>query len=98
MNKVNNNIPNWNFRREITVGSILHILTIIITVSAVWCNLQNELVLIKHDLNRLIQSNARFHENVTSLNKQSYNHEYRITALEQEQSKNTLKRNSTNVY
>ena len=92
MNKTNNNIQSWNFRREITVGTLVHILTIIITVSAVWCNLQNELVLIKHDLNLLIQSNARFQETFTALNKQTISHEYRITALEekQKQSTNTL--------
>ena len=82
MAKANNNNSNWDLRREITLGTILHLLAIIGALSAVWSNLQNETTLIRHELDRLVEANVKFQDHLDTLSEQSIHREYRIAILE----------------
>ena len=80
--KENDNVTIWNFRRDISIGTILHVLAILVVVIATWSNLQKELALIHYDLNQLITSNVKLQEHIEQLADQYHNHEYRIGILE----------------
>ena len=80
--KHKNNVTIWRFRREITLGTVLHMMALLVMIIATWSNLQKELALIHHDLNRLVSSNIKLHEHIEKITDQCLNHEYRIKNLE----------------
>jgi len=82
--KTNNNVSIWSFRREITLGTLLHLTALVIVLTAGWSNLQKELALIQHDLSQLITANDQLQKNIGILTDQIQNHEYRLKALERE--------------
>jgi len=73
----------WRFRREITLGTLVQLGAILIALTVGWSNLQSELVLIRHDLNRLIQTNERSQRQIENLAEQSREQEYRIKMFEE---------------
>lgn len=73
----------WRFRREITLGTLVQLGAILIALTVGWSNLQSELSLIRHDLNRLIQTNERSQRQIENLAEQSREQGYRIKALEE---------------
>ncbi len=60
----------WRFRREITLGTLVQLGAILIALTVGWSNLQSELALIRHDLNRLIQINERSQRQIENLAEQ----------------------------
>jgi len=81
--KLYNESTRWCFRREITLGTILHLIVILVMVIAGWSNLQKELVLIRHELGQLIISKEQLCEHMEQLNERSRRHDYRIMKLEE---------------
>ena len=73
----------WRFRREITLGTLVQLGAILIALTVGWSNLQSELAMIRHDLNRLIQTNERSQRQIENLAEQSREQEYRIKTLEE---------------
>ncbi|MCK5270195.1 MAG: hypothetical protein KAJ46_05390 [Sedimentisphaerales bacterium] len=73
----------WRFRREITLGTLVQLGAILIALTIGWSNLQSELALIRHDLNRLIQTNERSQRQIENLAEQSREQGYRIKTLEE---------------
>ena len=73
----------WQFRREITLGTLVQLGAILIALTVGWSNLQSELALIRNDLNRLIQTNERSQRQIENLAEQSSEQEYRIKTLEE---------------
>ena len=86
--KSNNNVPIWSFRREITLGTLLHLTALVIVLAAGWSNLQKELALIQHDLSQLITANSQLQKNIGILSDHIQNHEYRLMALEKGEDQN----------
>ncbi len=80
--EVSGNVSLWRFRREITLGNLLHLLVILIMLVAGWSNLQKELALVRCDLDQLLRSQARLQEHLDKLAEKSQDHEYRIRDLE----------------
>ena len=80
--QVNGNVSNWRFRREITLGNLLHLLVILIMLVAGWSNLQKELALVRHDLDQLLRSGVRLQEHLDKLAEKTQEHEYRLRQLE----------------
>jgi len=76
-------IGTWRFRREITLGTLLHLIVLLVIVITTWTNLQRELALIRHDLAQLITANHRLHQHIGILTDTCRNHEYRMSRLEQ---------------
>ena len=81
--KENSDISTWRFRREISMGTLLHVIAIVITIAAAWSNLQKEFALVRHDLNQLITSNTNLQKHIQKLAGQCTDHEYRIKTIEQ---------------
>ena len=81
--KLHNETSSWCFRREVTLGTVLHIIVILSMVIAGWSNLQKELVLIRHELTQLIISKEQLCEHMEKLSERSRSHDYRIMKLEE---------------
>ena len=93
--KTNNNVSAWSFRREITLGTLLHLTALVIVLTAGWSNLQKNLALIQHDLSQLITANKQLKQNLDVLTGQFQNHEYRLKALEKGQVQDETKTDLT---
>ena len=78
------NLSLWRFRREITLGTLVHIMALVLTLAAGWSNLQKELALIRHELNTLNRNNTRMQQNVATLTENYIQHEYRLRTLEKQ--------------
>jgi hypothetical protein len=74
----------WSFRREITLGHVVQVLVLIGTVMVGWCNLQKELVLIRHELSQINSTQAKFGTHIDSLVEKTHDHEYRLKYLEKQ--------------
>lgn len=81
--KPNSNHAPWRFRREITFGTVLHLLVLLAMVVTTWTNLQKELALIRHDLTRLIITNQGLQQHIASVTDLCREHECRLQLLEQ---------------
>lgn len=51
----------FGFSRAVRIGTVIQLAAILIMLAAGWCNLQKELVLIRHDLDQLIYLNRQNH-------------------------------------
>ena len=74
----------WSFRREITLGTLLQLVTLVVVLVAAWVNLQKDMVLIHHELARLVQVYDKLQQHIECLTEESLEHEYRLQALEQQ--------------
>ena len=74
----------WRFRRELTLGTLVHLVVLLAIVVTGWSNLQRELALIQHDLTRLVRANAKLSEHLEGLTQQCQEHEYRLRAVERQ--------------
>ncbi len=72
----------WQFRREITLGTVLHVLALLVMLVTAWNDLQNELMLIRQDLARIIESNIENREQIRDLSQLSDDFEIRLRDLE----------------
>jgi len=81
--KENNDLSIWHFRREISMGTLLHVFAIVVTIVAAWSNLQKEFAMVRHDLNQLISSNTNLKKHIEKLADQCVDHEYRIKTIEE---------------
>ena len=73
----------WWFRREITLGTVVQLAAILIALAVWWSNLQSELALIRHDLNRLLQTNIQLQQHLHDLARDCQGYDYRLKALEE---------------
>ena len=80
--KANGVFSTWQFRREITLGTLLSLAALLGMVAATWGNLQKELALIRHELTSLIDASDRIHEQMGKLGDQCQQHEYRLGIME----------------
>ncbi len=74
----------WRIKREITIPTIVQLLFVMVMIIAGWINLEKDLTLIQHDLNRLIASNKELHKTIKSLTKKVQHQEYRLSTLEKD--------------
>jgi hypothetical protein len=74
--------PVWRFRREVTLGIIAHLAVLLGMAVAAWSNLQKELAVIQHQLERLVNTQVKLEDHCEKLTIVSQGHEYRIAALE----------------
>ena len=82
--KANDNVSIWSFRREITLGTLLHLAALVIVLAVGWSNLQKELALIRHDLDKLVAASNQLHKRIEILADQTQEHEYRLQVLEKQ--------------
>ncbi|MBN1844778.1 MAG: hypothetical protein JW810_03780 [Sedimentisphaerales bacterium] len=80
--KTENAVSIWTFRREVTLGTLVHLGTLVVVLIAAWANLRAELTLIRHELGRLNQTQQTLQANVEHVAGQNREHEYRLKELE----------------
>ena len=93
--KANNNVSIWSFRREITLGTLLHLAALVIILTAGWSNLQKKLALIRHDLDQLVTASTQLQKHIEILADQSLDFEYRLKALEKTPPRNETRQERT---
>ena len=74
----------WSFRREVTLGHLLHLILLAVMAITAWTNLQKELALIQHDLARLVTNSQTLHQYMERLNSECLDHGYRLKTLEKQ--------------
>ena len=79
----NSTDTHWRFRREVTLGTVLHLTVLLLMAITAWSNLQKELAIIQHDLTRLVTSNANLQQHIEQQSATIQLHECRLQALEQ---------------
>ncbi len=78
------NTNSWQFRREITMGTMLHAIVLVMMIVVAWFNLEKELALIRNDLNQLNTTNTQLGKQLEQLTKQCTAYEYRLRNLEKQ--------------
>ena len=86
MHKAKNEAPEggWQFRREVTLGTLVNLVVLLAIAVTGWSNLQKDLALIQHDLTSLIRTNAELTEHLEILYQRSGEQEYRLRAVERQ--------------
>jgi len=87
MKKSNEGLSVWSFRREITLGTLLHLAALVLVLAAGWSNLQKELAVIGNELEQLVASHVRLQEHIENLSDQGMDHEFRLRVLEKKTGK-----------
>ena len=82
--KANDSVSIWSFRREVTLGTLLHLAALVIILVAGWSNLQKELALIRHDLVQLVTASTQLQKRIEILADQTQEHEFRLQTLEKQ--------------
>ena len=78
----------WRLKKDVTLGALLHLTLLLVLMATTWINLQKELALIRHDLDRLLHSHTTIQEHIETISRESQVYEYRLQQLEQELNKN----------
>ena len=73
----------WRLKRELTVGTLVQLIGVLLMVALAWANLQSELAIIQHDLGRLLESSDRMQVRIERLSDQVREQEYRLVRLEE---------------
>lgn len=80
--KMGNLKGSWRFRREVTLGTVLHVVVLLVMLVTAWNDLQGELTLIRSNLSRIADANAEFCGHIEFLTDQCREHEFRLYNLE----------------
>jgi len=79
-----NGVSHGQLRRELTLGTLVQLAAILLTLAAGWGNLQKELGLIRHDLDQLLRSNGQLRQQLERLSEHDLQQEYRLRAVEEQ--------------
>jgi Tfp pilus assembly protein PilO len=79
------NLTNWRLDRRVNLSVLLQLMVLASLILGSWVNLQRQLDLLQHDVSTLLESQRQFQERLESLSERSYSYEYRLQALEKQQ-------------
>ena len=82
MKMTDGNYKGWHINRQISIGVLIQIVLLASLIVGSWVNLQQQLDLLQHDFEMLIQSNDKFQQKLESLFANSISYEYRLRAIE----------------
>lgn len=82
--KEDNKVSGWSFRREVTLGTLLQLVALVIVLLAAWTNLKAELTYIRFELKQMVQTQTKLQDDVQQISEQGREHAYRIKELEEE--------------
>lgn len=74
----------WRFRREVTLGTMVQLVALVIVLVAAWTSLKEDLTYIRVELNQLVQAQTKLQDDVQHVSEQSREHAYRLQVLEEE--------------
>jgi uncharacterized membrane-anchored protein len=72
----------WRFIKQIDVSVLVQLVFLASLIVGTWVNLQNQLLLLRSDINRLLESQKQFQQQIEGLSKASICYEYRLRAIE----------------
>lgn len=75
-------MKNWRFVKQIDVSVVVQLVFLASLIVGTWVNLQNQLLLLRSDINRLLESQKQFQQQIEGLSKSSIAYEYRLRAIE----------------
>ncbi|MFA6185965.1 MAG: hypothetical protein WC770_01970 [Phycisphaerae bacterium] len=75
-------MKNWRFIKQIDISVLIQLVFLASLIVGTWVNLQNQLLLLRSDINRLLESQKQFQQQVEHLNTASVGYEYRLRAIE----------------
>jgi type II secretory pathway component PulM len=79
-----NGLTTWRFRREVTLGTVVQLVALVIVLVAAWTSLKEELTYIRVELNQMVQAQTKLQDAVQRVSEQSREHAYRLGELEEE--------------
>ena len=82
--KAENGISTWRFRREVTLGTLVQLVALLVVLVAAWTSLKEELTYIRFELNQMVQAQAKLQDDVRQVSEQGREHAYRLNELEAE--------------
>jgi len=82
--KHENGMSLWRFRREVTLGTVVQLVALVIVLVAAWTNLKTELTYIRFELKQMVQTQTKLQDDVRQISEQGREHAYRLQALEEE--------------
>lgn len=72
----------WQFNRQINLSVIIQLFLLASLIVGSWVNLQQQLYLLQHDVNTLLNANKQFQTQLKELAKTDITHDYRLRAIE----------------
>lgn len=72
----------WKINRQINLSVIVQLLLLASLIVGTWFNVQRQLCLVQHDLERLLEQQKQFQHRLENLGENSLGHEYRLRAIE----------------
>ncbi len=75
----------WNFNRQLNLSVLVQLIFLASLIIGTWVNIQRQLCLVQHDIERLIESHKTFQQKFEILNNMCIGYEYRLRALETSQ-------------
>ena len=82
MTQKNHNQQRWVFNKQINLSIIIQLLLLTALIVGTWVNLQKQMIVLQHDITRLIQTQQQFHKKIEQLDKANICLEYRLSAVE----------------
>jgi len=82
---------NWCFNRQVNLSVLMQLILLASLIVGSWVNLQRQLDLLQHDVTLMLQSQKTFQQKIESLSCKSIAHEYRLRAIEKNNSPRTDK-------
>ena len=73
---------NWHFNKQINVSVLVQLVFLAALIVGTWVNLQNQLLLLRSDINRLLDAQKQFQQRIEDLSRASICYEYRLRAIE----------------
>jgi hypothetical protein len=84
------NSNKWRLNRQINLSVIVQLLLLASLIVGSWVNLQRQLDLLQRDVNMLLDGQRKFEQKLELLWSKSISHEYRLRAIEKNNSKNDI--------
>jgi len=76
----------WKFNRQVNLSVLIQLMFLASLIVGSWVNLQRQLDLLQHDVSMLLQSQETFQKKLESLSARSIAYEYRLRAIEKDDS------------
>lgn len=83
--KTVNGVSMWRFRREVTLGTVVQLVALVIVLVAAWTSLKEELTYIRFELKQMVQTQAKLQIDVQRISEQGREHAYRLKTLEEKE-------------
>jgi flagellar biosynthesis chaperone FliJ len=81
----------WQLDKRLNLGIVVQVLLLASLILGSWMNLQRQLDILQHDMNRLIETQKEWHSRLDELSSKCLSSEFRINVLEKNQLNGVVK-------